>query len=123
MEKSEDNYENHNKNASIDMTNNIVTNNMASIESPRVIQPRKSSLKPSSKSVTDQLNNNFSAHENGAFNAIELEVVDEVNEEKVEEKVEEKIEEKPNTLSVPNIQETRRKSIVTFSDKTQVKYA
>ena len=90
--------------------------NSRSIDSPRTLQPRKSSLKPPKSSLSEQLNNNnnYTSHENGAFNSTELEVVDEIN-EVIEDKIEEKIEKKP-------IQEPRRKSIVTFSEKTEVNY-
>ncbi|CAG2113946.1 unnamed protein product [Medioppia subpectinata] len=107
----DEHYEQPPKESTIDATNNILIGAKAvhNANSPRTSYPRKSSLKPS-KSLTDQMNNNY---DNTAFNISELgavqELVEEVNEET-------QIEQKPR------FQETRRKSIVTFSDTTQVKY-
>ena len=81
--------------------------------SPRSLQPRKSSLKPPRNSISDQINNNNNgSFDNTAFNSTELEVVNEMNEMN---------EDKQNELTI-NFDETRRKSIVTFSDQPEVNY-
>ena len=77
-------------------------------DSPRQMHPRKSSLKPPRNSISDQINNNNS-FDNTVFNNTELEVVKEDSEEK------------SNELKI-NFDESRRKSIVTFSDQTEVSY-
>ena len=84
-------------------------------QSPQIAYPRKSSLKPPKISLSDQLNNNHSSHENPTFNSTELEVVDELSEDKVNEE--------NNKTAVPVVPVSgRRKSIVTFGETTEVNF-
>ncbi|CAG2174885.1 unnamed protein product [Oppiella nova] len=108
----EETFEQSNKiESTIDVTaNNILIGAKAvSKDSPSLTSmPRKSSLKPPKTNFSDQLNNN-GIYENAAYTGGELDVVHEVSEDKP-------IDEKPV------FQEGRRKSIVTFSETTQVKF-
>jgi hypothetical protein len=94
---------------------------LATISETTPTYPRKSSLKPPKNgSLSDQLNNNNykkssaklntkanSSHDNAAYVGNDL--------DKVDEETEDKSSDPP-----VQFQETRRKSIVTFSEKTDV---